>query len=63
MPRLDPDKVDDMAGRPRRSKHGRGRGEQPLRSTNWAAMSGLVPADYDEDAALQAALALSSIET
>ena len=63
MPWLDPDKVDDMAGRPRRSTHGKGRGGQPLHSGNGVATSGLVPVGYDEDAALQAALALSCIDT
>ena len=56
-PRLDPDKVADMAGRKRRGGNG------PIRSSQQAVVRGLVPEGYDEEAALQAALALSSLET
>jgi hypothetical protein len=57
-PWLDPDLVAEMAGRKKRPG-----GSGHIRSTQQAIQRGLVAEDYDEDAALQAALALSALET
>mmetsp|Transcript_22684 Transcript_22684/g.65341 ORF Transcript_22684/g.65341 Transcript_22684/m.65341 type:complete len:415 (+) Transcript_22684:116-1360(+) len=57
-PWLDPDLVAEMAGRKKRPG-----GSGPIRSSRQAIQRGLVTEDYDEDAALQAALALSALET
>ena len=55
-PWLDPDLVAEMSGKSKRP------GCCPIRSPQQAIQRGLVTEDYDEDAALQAALALSQLE-
>ena len=56
-PWLDPDLVAEISGKSKRPG-----GCGPIRSPQQAIQRGLVTEDYDEDAALQAALALSQLE-
>ena len=56
-PWLDPSLVAEMMGRKKRPGGG------PIHSSQQAIQRGLVSEDYDEDAALQAALVLSALET
>ena len=56
-PWLDPSLVAEMMGRKKRPGGG------PIHSSQQAIQRGLVNEEYDEDAALQAALALSALET